>query len=131
MLAELRSRYDQQFTQRMVRELSQLGRSSLREAVPEFVRFMIGLHIESPKLHNELSADIPDSQHETLRAFALAYLEGRRNEVRRKDLDLATAVAMEAGEALVHRTALREPERLRDERFVEEVCDLLLRYLAN
>jgi AcrR family transcriptional regulator len=131
LLAELRSRYEQRFLRDIVRELGQVGRLPLREAVPQFVRFMIGLHAEDPKLHNELSAEIPDSQHETLRAFALVYLEAHRDEVRRENLELAAQVALEAGEALIHRTALHEPERLRDERFVGEVCDLLLRYLAR
>jgi hypothetical protein len=73
----------------MVRELGQVGRLPLREGVPRLVRLMIGLHAEDPKLHNELSAEIPDSQHETLRAFALAYLEALRDEIRRENLEFA------------------------------------------
>jgi len=131
LLAELRRRYDQQFMDRMLRKLGRLGSLPLGEAIAEFVRFMVGLHLENPKLHNELSVEIPDLQRDTLRAFALAYLEAHRDEVRPRDLELASYVSVEAGEALVHQTALHEPERLRDEAFVEEVCDLLLRYLAK
>jgi len=116
---------------RMLRKLGRLGSLPLGEAIAEFVRFMVGLHLENPKLHNELSVEIPDLQRDTLRAFALAYLEAHRDEVRPRDLELASYVSVEAGEALVHQTALHEPECLRDEAFVEEVCDLLLRYLAK
>ncbi len=37
---------------------------------------------------------------------------------------------MDAAEALVHNTALREPELLEDSDWVDEVCDLLERYLV-
>ncbi len=131
LLAELRRRYDQQLMDRMLRELGRVGRLPLREAVPEFFRFMVALHAENPKLHNELSAEIPDLQRDTLRAFALAYLEAHRDEVRPERLELAAYVTVEAGEALCHQTALHDPERLRDQAFVEEVCDLILRYLAK
>ena len=60
-----------------------------------------------------------------------AYLEAHRDEVRRPDLEIATYVVVEVGEGLVHNTALRAPERLEDPRFVEEVGDLMERYLAK
>ncbi len=131
LLAELRRRYDEQFMDRMIRELGRVGRLPLREAMPEFMRFMISLHAENPKLHNELTAEIPEVQRKYLRAFALAYLEAHRDEVRPKRLETAAYICLEAGEALCHQTALHEPERLHDEGFVEEVCDLLVRYLAR
>ncbi len=53
------------------------------------------------------------------------------DEVRPKDLKLAAYVTLEAGEALIQATALRMPERLEDERFAEEISDLLLRYLEK
>lgn len=131
VLAELRRRYDQRFMERMVRELGRVGRLPLREAVPEFVRFMISLHSENPKLHNELAPEVSGPEREYLRALALAFLEAHRDEVRPERLELAASICLEVGEALTHGTALHEPERLRDEAFVEEVCDLLLRYLAK
>ena len=63
--------------------------------------------------------------------FIRAYLESHRDEVRPQDLELAADLALDVGENLIHGTALRDPERLRDERFLEEVSDLLLRYLAK
>lgn len=131
LLTELRRRYDQRFMDRMVRELGQVGRLPLREAVPEFLRFMIALHAENPTLHNELAAEVPDVEREYLRAFTLAYLEAHRDEVRPKRLEIAADLCLDVGEALTHQTALHHPGRLRDEGFVEEVCDLLLRYLAK
>src|SRR3990172_4782804 len=71
LLAELRRRYDQQFMDRLVRELGRVGRLPLREAVPEFIRFIISVHSENPKLHNELSAEIPDLERKYLRVVCL------------------------------------------------------------
>ena len=103
----------------------------LREGVHEFARFIIDIHREDPQLHNELSPEIPEEQHRTVRQMVRAYLEAHRDEVRRPDLEIATYVVVEVGESLVHNTALRAPERLEDPRFLDEVSDLLERYLAK
>ncbi len=131
LLTEVRRRYDRDFMDRMVSELSRSGHLPLRDAVPKFIRFMVGIHAENPGLHNELAEQIPDAEHQYLHEFVLAYLEAHRDEVRPEDLELATYIALEVGEALIHGTALRMPERLEDERFAEEISDLLLRYLAK
>ena len=131
LLEEVRRRYDREFMDRMVSELSRFGGLPLREAVPRFVQFMIAIHAENPGLHNEIAAQVPDPERQYLHEFVLAYLETHRDEVRPKDLELAAYVTLEAGEALIHGTALRMPERLEDERFAEEISDLLLRYLAS
>lgn len=130
ILAELARRYEERFLQQLMDRLGHLGALPLREAVPAFVRFIVEMHLEEPRLHNELAASVPDTQRRLLGDFTRAYLEAHRDEIRPKDLDLAAYVALEAGEALIHGTALREPERLGDERFLEEVADLMLRYLA-
>jgi hypothetical protein len=57
------------------------------------------------------------------------YLEAHAAEIRRPDRALAGRVMMDAAEALIHNTALRDPGCLRDDAWVEEVCDLLERYL--
>ena len=127
----LRERYDAQFLERMIRAFGSSASLPLREAVHEFARFIIDIHREDPQLHNELSPEIPEDQHRTVRELVKAYLEAHRDEVRRPDLEIATYVVVEVGESLVHNTALRAPERLEDPRFLDEVCDLMERYLAK
>ncbi len=127
----LRERYDAQFLERMIRAFGSSASLPLREGVREFARFVIDIHREDPQLHNELSPEIPEDQHRTVRELVKAYLEAHRDEVRRPDLEIATYVVVEVGESLVHNTALRAPERLEDPRFLDEVCDLMERYLAK
>ncbi len=131
LLDELRKRYEAQFLERMIRAFGSNASLPLREAVREFARFIIDIHREDPQLHNELSPEIPEDQHRTVREMVRAYLEAHRDEVRRPDLGIATYVLVEVGESLVHNTALRAPERLEDPRFLDEVCDLMERYLAK
>ncbi len=127
----LRERYDAQFLERMIRAFGSSASLPLREGVREFARFVIDIHREDPQLHNELSPEISEDQHRTVRELVKAYLEAHRDEVRRPDLEIATYVVVEVGESLVHNTALRAPERLEDPRFLDEVCDLMERYLAK
>ena len=127
----LRERYDAQFLERMIRAFGKYGALPLRESVREFARFIIDIHREDPELHNELSPEIPEEQHQLVREMVNAYLEAHRDEVRRPDLEIATYVLVEVGESLVHNTALRAPERLEDPRFLNEVCDLMERYLVE
>ncbi len=127
----LRQRYEAQFLERMIRAFGSGASLPLREALREFARFIIDIHREDPQLHNELSPEIPEEQHRTVREMVRAYLEAHRDEVRRPDLEIATYVLVELGESLVHNTALRAPERLEDPRFLDEVSDLMERYLAK
>ncbi len=131
LLAEVRRRYDQGFMDRMVSQLARFGTLPPREALREFMRFMIEIHAENPRLHNEIAAEIPDSERQYLQEFVLAYLEAHRAELRPPDLELAAYICLQVGEALTHGTALNSPELLGDERFLDEVCDLLYRYLAK
>lgn len=131
LVDELRQRYEAQFLERMIRALGSSASLPLREGVREFARFIIDIHREDPQLHNELSPEIPEEQHQTVRQMVRAYLEAHRDEVRRPDLEIATYVVVEVGESLVHNTALRAPERLEDPRFLDEVGDLMERYLAK
>jgi AcrR family transcriptional regulator len=131
LLDELRERFETQFLERMIRAFGSGASLPLREAVREFARFIIDIHREDPQLHNELSPEIPVGQHRTVCEMVRVYLEAHRDEVRRPDLEIATYVVVEVGESLVHNTALRAPERLEDPRFLDEVCDLMERYLAK
>ena len=130
LLAEVKRRFDLDFTLRMTKQLGRFVQLPLSEAVRAFVHFLIEIHAENPRLHNEVAAEIPDSEQELVRHFAQNYFESHRDEIRPIDLELATYILMEAGEALIHGTALRDPNRLVDDAFAEEVCQLFLRYLA-
>jgi len=131
LLDVLTERYEAQFQERLIRAFGESGGWSLREVLRELARFIIEIHREDPDLHNALSPEIPEDQHRIALDLMRAVLGAHRNEVRRPDLDLAAYFVVEVGESIVHKTAVRAPERLEDPRFLDELCDLLERYLAN
>jgi AcrR family transcriptional regulator len=69
--------------------------------------------------------------HDPLARVVGGYLDAHASELRRPDHLLAGRLLIDTAEALVHHTALRDPALLLDERWVEEVCDLLERYLLE
>ncbi len=131
LLAEVRRRYDEQFTARMMAEIGRIGPLPLREAIREFIRFMIEIHADNPQLHNALAERVPESKRQPLEQTALAYLKGHQDQLRTKDLEVTAYICVRVAEALTHGTALRNPERLTDPRFAEEIVDLLVRYLEK
>ncbi len=131
LLDALAERYDAQFLARLIRAFGKFGGRPLREGLRELARFTIEIHREDPELHNALSPEIPTEQHQTVIELVRAGLEAYRDEIRRPDLDLATYFVVEVGESIVHNTAVRAPERLNDPRFLDELCDLMERYLVN
>ncbi len=58
-------------------------------------------------------------------------LEERPDELRKRDLDLATFVAGHAFEACLHAAIDERPELLDDPRFTEELVDLVSRYMLR
>jgi AcrR family transcriptional regulator len=127
---EVRARFGARFDERILRAASRVPTLPLREAIREWVHTIVELHAESPGVHHELGRGTPAHAHAPMVAFLASYLESRGDEVRWPDRELAARLLLDAGEALVHGTALREPELLHDEAWVAEVCEMLSRYAA-
>jgi hypothetical protein len=108
--------------------LSGLG---LREAIHAWLKTLVDLHAESSGVHNAVATGTSADGQRALGALISGYLEAHAEEIRRPDRIMAGRILMDAAEALVHYTALREPEFLVDPAWVEEVCDLLERYLVR
>jgi len=111
----------------------------IREAALELVGVMIEAHRINPKLHRVLVEQIPrignmehiDRVDEECVALVRVYLEGHRDELGIEDLDLAAFLAVSTVEALTHIAVLRRPELLSDARYVDEVANLVVRYLRG
>lgn len=111
----------------------------IREAARELVGVMIEAHRINPKLHRVLVEQIPrignmehiDRVDEEAVALVRFYLEGHREELGVEDLDLAAFIAVSTVEALTHIAVLRRPELLSDARYVDEVANLVVRYLRG
>ena len=108
-----------------------LGAQPLPEAIDGLVRLLVALHAEDPGLHNAIMSETRDEERPVFEHLISSYLAVHREEVRRPDLQLAAAVSFQVAEALIHDTAVRNPNRLDDEDFVAEVTDVLVRYLLR
>lgn len=111
----------------------------LRKVVREMVEVMIRAHALQPKLHRVFMEQVPrigplERIMEVERKFeelARTWLERHRDEIRPRNLDVAAFVAVQAVEALTHAAVLYHPEKLRSEEFVDEVTELVVRYLSS
>ena len=111
-------------------------------AAREFVSVAIDAHRINPRLHRVLAEQIPrigrlenvEAVNRDVHAVIRGYLEAHRDEIDVADLDVATFICVTAVEALTHTAVLRRPDILTGEKaeiFVEEVTDLVVRYLQK
>ena len=111
-------------------------------AAREFVSVAIDAHRVNPKLHRVLAEQVPrigrlenvEAINQDVFALIRGYLDSHRDEISVADLDLAAFICVTAVDALTHAAVLRRPEILTDEkaeRFVDEVTDLVFRYLQK
>lgn len=131
LVAEVRREYEAAFEARVRAFAGRVLALPLREAVEAWVELLVEIHAESPRLHNEIGAGPPREAEHPVHRLVTAYLETRAHELRRPDPGHAAHVLLQAGESLVHETALRRPELLRNEAFVADIRDLLVRYLVR
>jgi AcrR family transcriptional regulator len=130
LVEEVRERFGLRFQASMLELLGRLPGLGLREAIRAWVTMLVDLHAESPGVHNAVGTGTPAEAHGPLAVVIGGYLDSHADEIRRSDRTLAARVLIDAAEALVHNTSLREPALLEDPRWVDEVCDLLERYLV-
>lgn len=110
----------------------------LRRVVREMVRAMLAAHAVQPELHRVFMEEVPrfgrfDHSAEVeskLEELAKAYLERHRERLRPRNLEMAAFVVVQAVEALTHATVLYRPENLRSAEFLNEVTELVVRYLT-
>jgi AcrR family transcriptional regulator len=131
LVAEVHRRHADAWRSRLFALTGTIRGLPLKEAIARCVLTLIELHREDPALHNELSAaGIDVAERRLLQQLAASWLEARRDEVRPANLPLAAEIALDTAESLVHGTAVRDPDRLADPAFADEVIDLITRYLT-
>lgn len=122
------------------RRMSEVGDRPLRVAIETIVRAMVEVHSVDPALHRILSEQVPkvgrlaallEDVEVTAGSVARAFLESRRSALRVKDLDAAVFVIVHAVESITHHAARYYGSRFPPETVVEEVTDLVHRYLAK
>ena len=137
LVAALMERHIRDMYAVLEREISRLPALPLRRAVRELVELMIRAHAVEPKLHRVFAEQVPrvgplerivelERRFEELTRDVLESLSPR---VRPRNLEIAAFVVIQAVEALTHAAVLYHPEKLADEEFVDEVVELVVRYL--
>lgn len=113
--------------------------SPLPEAVRGAVEAQVRAHRINPALHRVLIEQVPrygrvGSLAELDRRAAKlvqAYLDAHRDQLRVSDTELASLFVVKTVEALTHTIMFGHPERLEDPRIVDEIADMVARYLCR
>jgi AcrR family transcriptional regulator len=142
LVAAVIERHQQEIMQTVRRELAQVLSQPVDKAIRKFVAVAVEAHRLQPHLHRVLAEQIPRvGKLEKLEAFSRenfslfrAYLEGVRDELVVKDLDLASFVCVTTIEALTHNAVLHHSKMLTDDRMealIDEGTRLVTGYLKG
>jgi AcrR family transcriptional regulator len=112
---------------------------SPRETVIGCVQGMLALYVASPGMHRVLAMEglrqtkADRLQHFDLRIIALVrhFLSATGATVRRKNVDAAAFIAFQSVRATMLAMLLETPAGLNNQTLIEELSDLLLRYLVD
>ena len=139
LVAALVGRHVEEMSEVLHREAAKVVDAPLPRAIEHVVQAMLSAHAVNPKLHKVFVEQVPRIgrleriQEIEVRALALArsFLEHRASELRKGlDLDLASFIVVATVEALTHAAVLYRPDLLVDGRMLNEVRDVILRYLT-
>jgi AcrR family transcriptional regulator len=139
IVAALLERHVRQMLDTLEDGLARSTSGSLRERTRAMVRTMLDAHAVEPELHRVFMEEMPRFGHlrqvvEMERQFeevARRGMEQDRAVLRPRNLELAAFVIVQAVEALTHAAVLHRPDVLRSEAFLDEVTELIVRYLAR
>jgi AcrR family transcriptional regulator len=119
--------------------LIEVASMPLEKAVRRLVTVAIEAHRINPKLHRVLAEQIPRAGKLDVEAFnrevhtlVRAYLDSRRKEMRRIDLDVATFICVSAIEAVAHNVVLNQAETMPDKMvrtLVDETTRMVVGFL--
>lgn len=120
--------------------LTEVADLPIDKAVRQLVTVAIEAHRINPKLHRVLAEQIPrtgqfaevEAFNREVQALVRTYLESRRKEMRKVDLDVATFICVSTIEAVAHNTVLNHAEMLSERTvrtLVEETTRLVVGYL--
>jgi len=120
--------------------LGEVADLPIDKAVRKLVTVAIEAHRVNPKLHRVLAEQIPrtgqlaevEAFNREVHTLVRSYLESRRKEMRKVDLDVATFICVSAIEAVAHNTVLHGAEMLSEKVvkvLVDETTRLVVGYL--
>jgi AcrR family transcriptional regulator len=137
LVAALVDRHVAQMTTLVKGKLAEVAMAPIDVAVRTIIRTMFDAHAVDPKLHKVLIEQVPRigklagvvGVEREVEALVAVFLDARRSELRRANLDAVAFVLCRCVEAVTHASVLAEL-RAAEERAVEdELTDMILRYL--
>jgi AcrR family transcriptional regulator len=140
LVAAVIDRHNQE-TMGLVRTaLTEVADLPIEKAVHRLVTVAIEAHRVDPKLHRVLAEQIPrtgqladvEAFNREVHTLVRAYLESRRKEMRKIDLDVTTFICVSAIEAIAHNTVLNRAEMLSEKTvrtLVDETTRMVVGYL--
>ena len=140
LVAAVIDRHNREIMRVVRAALAEVALEPIEKAVRRLVAVAIEAHRIDPRLHRVIAEQLPRTgrlanleafNRETYSLFR-AYLESRRDEIRKVDLGFATFVCVTSIEALAHTAVLHRAERLSDEvvaTLIDETTRLVVRYL--
>ena len=119
-------------------ELTRVAALPMSQAVRAVIELTIRAHSIEPELHRVLTEQVPRvgrlarlaEADSICRRKVAGMLAARKTELAISDPDTAAFILVAAIESITHRAALFAPERLRDQRLIDEAVLLVCRYLG-
>jgi AcrR family transcriptional regulator len=139
IVAELVERMMGEELEVLARVLPALKGGPLRQAVRELLKAMLEIHDRDPALRRIIIEQVPrvgrlekmlDLQSQVA-GIIRDHLQDRCEEIRPKNLDMAAFILVHAVEAVIHGAVYKRPEYLKRAEFVEELTELVVRYLGE
>lgn len=138
LVAALIEKHIEDMTAALASELARVATLPMAEAVRAVIELTIKAHAVDRELHQVLTEQVPRvGRMARLREvdaichrMVAGVLAARQDELAIRDPALSAFVLVAAIEAIAHRSALFDPERLEDPRLVDEACALVTRYLG-
>ena len=139
LLAELIQRHMNRMFEVLATTAQQGETSSIEEAARTVIRAVFAAHRVNPKLHRVLIEQMARlGTLEALETFEAQtqelieqFLISHRAELRPKNVKVAARVAVLSVRGVTLWTLLRSPEQLGDEEFIDEITDMVTRYLVE
>jgi len=118
--------------------LANVGASGPLEVATELIRAMLEAQRKEPRLHRALAEQVPRigalrRQHELYTRYErliAAWMEGNREHVEVRDIEIAAFVLVAAVEGLVNRVQLDRPELVASGKIEEHILRLALAYVS-
>jgi AcrR family transcriptional regulator len=138
LVAELVERQMHEEMEVLSRVLPALRGGPLREGVRQLLGAMLEIHRRDPALRRIIIEQVPrvgrlekmlDLQSQVAEIIR-THLAERCEEIRPRDLDMAAFVLVHSVEAVIHGAVYKRPEYLGRERFVDELTELVVKYLG-